>query len=98
MAGSYRHCVTAGGAFRGTELLDHLGDAYEALEEMYDMIQFLSGGNKETIYLAWRDGHHAKRNAERLRAEPALFSYEEFWSGEDDGAAESSGKESEHHG
>lgn len=50
MAGSYNHCVHHDndvsaedqGKFRGVDLLDHLGDAYEALEEMYGMIWWLA--------------------------------------------------------
>ncbi len=42
MAGSYKHCVDDKGRFRGVDLLDHLGDAYEALEEMYGMIWYLA--------------------------------------------------------
>lgn len=42
MAGSYNHCVDDEGRFIGVRLLDHLGDAYEALEEMYGMIWYLA--------------------------------------------------------
>lgn len=42
MAGSYKHCVDERGRFQGVPLLDHLGDAYEALEEMYGMIWYLA--------------------------------------------------------
>lgn len=50
MAGSYNHCVDSlTGEFIGTELLDHLGDAYEALEEMYGMIWFLAKGNTDLV-------------------------------------------------
>lgn len=42
MAGSYKHCVNDDGSFRGVDLLDHLGDAHEALEEMYGMIWYLA--------------------------------------------------------
>ena len=42
MAGSYKHIINRDGEFTGTELIDNLGDAYEALEECYDMIQYLS--------------------------------------------------------
>lgn len=79
MAGSYRHCVSDDGEFRGTELIDNLGDAYEALEEMYDMIQQLSGGDRQKIFEAWRDGHIGKRLPKRLAEEPKLFTYERFW-------------------
>ena len=48
MAGSYRH-VTDTGAFRGIGLLDHLGDAAEALEEMHAMIGWLAHGDRALI-------------------------------------------------
>jgi hypothetical protein len=49
MAGSYNHIVNDDGTFRGYDLLDHMGDAWEALEDCYWMIQHLSGGSKERI-------------------------------------------------
>ncbi len=42
MAGSWDHIVTKSGKFQGTRLIDDLGDAYEALEECYGMIQWLA--------------------------------------------------------
>ena len=64
MAGSYRHCVAVTKAgkrkFIGSELLDHLGDAYEALEEMFDMIEHLSGGDPTKIHEA-HEAHCRKR-------------------------------------
>jgi hypothetical protein len=80
MAGSYRHVVDKDGEFIGVELIDNLGDAYEALEEMYDMIQHLSRGDRVQIHEAWRTGHYAKRMPERLAEEPQMFSYDQFWS------------------
>lgn len=76
MAGSYRHVVADDGSFRGTELLDGLGDAYEALEEFYNMIQYLTGGDKVKIHEAWKKGHVAKRYP---RSNEQLFTYERFW-------------------
>jgi hypothetical protein len=49
MAGSYKHIVDENGAFRGVELLDHLGDAYEALQECYGMIMFLAFGDLKRV-------------------------------------------------
>jgi hypothetical protein len=48
MAGSYNHCVKDG-IFIGTRHLDDLGDALEALEEMFGMVQVLSGGDRARI-------------------------------------------------
>ena len=42
MAGSYKHVVDSEGKFRGVDHLDNLGDAYEAIEEMYGMIWYLA--------------------------------------------------------
>lgn len=60
MAGSYKHIVNADGSFRGTELLDNLGDAYEALEECFEMIQWLSHGDPRMIHKAWLEGYFKK--------------------------------------
>jgi hypothetical protein len=49
MAGSYRHVTNDDGSFRGGDLLDGGGDVYEAVEEMYHMIQILSGGDQARI-------------------------------------------------
>ncbi len=64
MAGSYRHLIHDDGTFAGVELLDHLGDAYEALEECYLMIQQLSGGDPERIARAWMEGYLAPRRTD----------------------------------
>lgn len=53
MAGSYSHCVGDHGEFLAEEsLLDDLGDAYEALEEMYGMIWWLAAGAPDLVELA----------------------------------------------
>jgi hypothetical protein len=49
MAGSYRHVTNDDGSFRGTNLLDHMGDAYEALDECHRMIRWLARGNASLI-------------------------------------------------
>lgn len=41
MAGSWKHITTDKGEFRGVELIDNLGDAYETLEECYGMVWYL---------------------------------------------------------
>lgn len=51
MAGSYKHIVDENNQFIGIDLIDNLGDAYEALEECYEYIQILTGGDKELIEL-----------------------------------------------
>lgn len=63
MAGSYNHCVTRLGKLRNNHsFLQHietLGDAYEAVEEMYGMIWYLASGNEARVELArdhWRLG------------------------------------------
>jgi len=46
MAGSFRHVTTKKGKLRSNEsfagMIDNLGDAYEAVEEMYGMIWWLA--------------------------------------------------------
>lgn len=59
MAGSYNHCINDNNQFIGVALLDHLGDAYEALEEMYGMIWWLARGNQDRVEEArknYKDG------------------------------------------
>ena len=76
MAGSYRHIVEDDGSFRGMDLIENLGDAHEALKECYEMIQYLTGGNKEKIYTAWLEGYFKKCcPLENL----PLATYERFW-------------------
>lgn len=61
MAGSYGHITDDAGRFIGTDGIDNLGDAYEALEECYGMIQFLSGGTKGIIEEARRQSDEGLR-------------------------------------
>lgn len=42
MAGSFNHVVDKQGVLRKNSLLDHMGDAAEAIEEMYGMIWYLA--------------------------------------------------------
>lgn len=49
MAGSYSHIVDKNNKFKGIELIGDLGDAYEALEECWHMIDILSGSDKDKI-------------------------------------------------
>jgi hypothetical protein len=82
MAGSYKHCVNANNEFVGTDNIDNVGDAYEALEEMYDIIQHLTKGDKRLIYEAWYEGHAKKRCPPANLSDPklaGLFSFERFW-------------------
>jgi hypothetical protein len=60
MAGSYRHITNSDGSFRGTDLIENLGDLCEALEECHDMIQYLSGGDRQRIFESWLNGHLAR--------------------------------------
>ena len=60
MAGSYKHTVNDDGTFRGVDLLDHLGDADEALEELYGMVRYLAD------QLAQQYAGDAQREAETV--------------------------------
>jgi hypothetical protein len=65
MAGSYKHCCKADGSFRNdgsfTDLIENLGDAWEACEMMHWMINFLSGGDPEKIEVAEKEYYKALR-------------------------------------
>lgn len=66
MAGSYHHCVDPSGRLypndgENDDMLDHLGDAREAIEEMYWAIQWLAHGNRDVIEAAIRGGHELQR-------------------------------------
>ena len=78
MAGSYRHVTDENNRFLGVDLLDNLGDAYEALEECYMMIKYLSGGDTRKIHEAWLEGYIKASNPDR-DVSHAMFSYERFW-------------------
>lgn len=53
MAGSYKHVTTENGELisngKFAEMIENIGDAYEVVEEMYHMIQFLARGDKDKI-------------------------------------------------
>jgi len=53
MAGSYNHIVDKNGILLNNEdfvcMIENLGDAYECVTEMYDMIAYLSGGKDSLI-------------------------------------------------
>lgn len=76
MAGSYRHITNDDDSFRGVELIDHLGDAREALEECHAMIAYLTGGDKQKIFEAWLEGY-AKKNYPECNW--PRFTFERFW-------------------
>lgn len=65
MAGSYSHCTNDDGSFRAN-LIENLGDAGEALEEMHFMIRYLAGNDSLRIqtahhaYLAHAYPHHVR--------------------------------------
>jgi len=69
MAGSYRHCVDADNNLLEEPLLDDLWDALEAIEEMYDMINYLALGDKTMIYEAY-GAHCLKRYGHLPIADP----------------------------
>ncbi|WP_155635569.1 hypothetical protein [Burkholderia territorii] len=76
MAGSYRHVTNADGTFRGFGLVENRKDCIEAIEEMWLMIDWLTGGNKQKIFEAWRNGYFARKcPAENAR----LATFERFW-------------------
>jgi lipopolysaccharide biosynthesis regulator YciM len=56
MAGSYRHCIDKNFNLYDPEylsgMIENMGDAYEAIEEMALMIKFLSNSDERKIYEA----------------------------------------------
>ena len=50
MAGSYKHVTNDDGSFMGVELLDDVGDAHEALDQMHFMIGWLA----KVVSSAWK--------------------------------------------
>ncbi len=59
MAGSYEHCTKKDGSFIGgdgasaegafVDMIENLGDAYEACEHMHWMIHYLANGDQKKI-------------------------------------------------
>ncbi len=52
MAGSYKHCCNEDGSFREddfADMIENLGDAHEACEQMHWMIQYLAGHDSNRI-------------------------------------------------
>ena len=82
MAGSYRHVTNSDGSFRGLDLIENLGDAYEAIEEMHDMIRWFAeradffDDPRAAIHAAWRYGHG--RPPENT-ANESICGFEAFW-------------------
>jgi len=89
MGGSYRHITDHLNNFIGIRFIDNLGDAHEALEECFDMIEFLSGGDKQRIFeahlahLAKRCPHHRPGDPE-YEANASVRSFEDFWSNDEE--------------
>ena len=59
MAGSYNHIINkrTGGLLKPEKMegmIENLGDAYEAIEECFWMIQVLADGDKKTIHEAMK--------------------------------------------
>jgi hypothetical protein len=87
MAGSYRHVTNPDGSFRGLDLIENLGDAHEAIEEMHDMIRWLADradffdSPRHAIHAAWRYGH--PRPPENT-ANEKLCGFDAFWEADDD--------------
>lgn len=74
MAGSYRHITTNKGKLRapGRNFLDNMGDANEALEELYGMVWWLAnrlaGEQESNASVVWTDKDHAKATADLVEA------------------------------
>lgn len=73
MAGSYKHIVDKDNNFKGVELLDNMGDACEALEECWHIIDILSGSDKNKI----ADAH--LKYIERVGGNVEYVKSKNFW-------------------
>ena len=51
MAGSFAHCQDDDGQFR-FDLIENMGDAHEACEEMYWIVCYLCAGSQSTLAAA----------------------------------------------
>jgi len=54
MSGSLSHIIDTDGTF-SMSLIENLGDAYEALEECYQLIYTLAGGDTEKVRAACKE-------------------------------------------
>lgn len=74
MAGSYRHCEKTGaeGEFIGgefTDMIENLGDAHEACEMMFWMIQYLADNgwtNREAAIKRAEEAYYETVRGERI--------------------------------
>lgn len=81
MAGSFNHITVFRNGrflFRGDPpindeslLCDDMGDGYEALEECFDMIEHLAGGDLRKVYEAQL--HHARKRGYTAAAQNQTF-------------------------
>jgi hypothetical protein len=78
MAGSYRHLVDGDNKLIGEDypFIECMHDATACIDELFAMVQYLSGGNKAKIFEAYREGYF-KPNCppENL----PQVTYERFW-------------------
>ena len=77
MAGSYKHIVDNENKFIGIDLIDNLGDAYEALEECHALIRILSGDSKQKIFEA-----HRQYMTELQSDYGMKMTFDDFWGDE----------------
>ncbi len=83
MAGSYRHLVDSDNKLidepsgRPYPLVSYdLRDCVETIDELFAMVQHLSGGDKAKIHEAWLEGYFKKQcPPENL----PMATYERFW-------------------
>lgn len=67
MAGSYQHCLADGGLFT-FNLIENMGDAHEACEHMFWLIQMLANGDQEKISRASDEYFYRNRHTESRTA------------------------------
>lgn len=84
MAGSYRHLVDKNNQLHPEHemygqfpLIGDLKDARECIEELFAMVEYLTGGDKVKVHEAWLEGYF-KPNCPPSNID--LATYERFWS------------------
>lgn len=80
MAGSYKHLVdhnnTPYEPFM--DLIENMRDARGCIEELFAMVQYLSGGDKRKIWEAHNEGY-CKNAYPHYDPSNPVWSYENYW-------------------
>lgn len=83
MAGSYGHIATLKDEklHFSMDLIENLRDAYGALEECFDMIEHLSGGDLRRLHKAHLYHFRKRFGDDHVDSQPKIFSFDRFVAG-----------------